>query len=59
MTNRMISAIHNEYVHTIGHPTGRIIQKRKPYSLNIDKVIEQASSQHVALEINAYLNASI
>lgn len=54
MTNRMISAIHNEHVHIIGHPTGRIIQKRKPYPLNLDKVIEEAASQHVALEINAY-----
>ena len=54
LTNRMISAIHNEYVHAIGHPTGRIIQKRKPYPLNLDKVIEEATAQHVALEINAF-----
>jgi DNA polymerase (family 10) len=54
MTKRMISAIHNEHVHIIGHPTGRIIQKRKPYPLNLDKVIEEAAAQHVALEINAY-----
>jgi DNA polymerase (family 10) len=54
MTNRMISAIHNEYVDIIGHPTGRIIQKRKPYPLNLDKVIEEAAAQRVALEINAY-----
>ena len=54
MTNRMISAIQNEHVDIIGHPTGRIIQKRKPYPLNLDKVIEEAAAQHVALEINAY-----
>lgn len=54
MTNRMISAIHNEHVDIIGHPTGRIIQKRKPYPLNLDKVIEEAAAQRVALEINAY-----
>ncbi len=54
LTNRMISAIHNEYVHAIGHPTGRIIQKRKPYPLKLDKVIEEATIQHVALEINAF-----
>lgn len=54
LTNRMISAIHNEYVHAIGHPTGRIIQKRKPYPLNLDKVIEETTAQHVALEINAF-----
>jgi DNA polymerase (family 10) len=54
MTNRMVSAIHNEHVDAIGHPTGRIIQKRKPYPLNLDRVIEEAAVQHVALEINAY-----
>jgi DNA polymerase (family 10) len=54
MTNRMVSAIHNEHVDAIGHPTGRIIQKRKPYPLNLDRVIEEAAAQHVALEINAY-----
>ena len=54
MTNRMISAIQNEHVDIIGHPTGRIIQKRKPYPLNLDKVIEEAAAQRVALEINAY-----
>jgi DNA polymerase (family 10) len=54
MTNRVISAIHNEHVDIIGHPTGRIIQKRKPYPLNLDKVIDEAAAQHVSLEINAY-----
>ncbi len=54
MTNRMISAIHNDYVSTIGHPTGRIIQKRKPYPLNLDRVLEEAAKQRVAMEINAY-----
>jgi DNA polymerase (family 10) len=54
MTRRMISAIHNEHVDAIGHPTGRIIQKRKPYSLNLEQVFEAAASQHVAMEINAF-----
>ena len=54
MTSRMISAIHNEHVDAIGHPTGRIIQKRKPYPLDLDRVLEAAAAQHVAMEINAY-----
>ncbi|MGD0805307.1 MAG: DNA polymerase/3'-5' exonuclease PolX, partial [Candidatus Bathyarchaeia archaeon] len=54
MTNRLISAVHNEYVSTIGHPTGRIIQKRKPYSINFDRVLEEAAKQRVSMEINAY-----
>ncbi|MDP2899363.1 MAG: DNA polymerase/3'-5' exonuclease PolX [Candidatus Bathyarchaeota archaeon] len=54
MTNRMVSAMRNEHVHAIGHPTGRIIQKRKPYPLNLERVFEEAAAQHVAMEINAF-----
>jgi DNA polymerase (family 10) len=54
MTNRLISAMHNDYVSTIGHPTGRIIQKRKPYTINLDRVLEEAAKQRVSMEINAY-----
>ncbi|MFA5869213.1 MAG: DNA polymerase/3'-5' exonuclease PolX [Candidatus Bathyarchaeia archaeon] len=54
MTKRMVSAMRNEHVHAIGHPTGRIIQKRKPYPLNLERVFEEAAAQHVAMEINAF-----
>jgi len=54
MTKRIISAIHNDYVSAIGHPTGRLIQKRRPYALTIDEVFEAAVSQGVMMEINAF-----
>ncbi|MBN1682791.1 DNA polymerase/3'-5' exonuclease PolX [Candidatus Bathyarchaeota archaeon] len=54
MTERIISAIHNDHVSTIGHPTGRIIQKRSPYQLNLEKVMEAAAQQKVGLEINGF-----
>ncbi len=54
ITKRIISAIHNEYVSTIGHPTGRLIQKRRPYALAIDEVFEASASQGVMMEINAF-----
>ncbi len=56
MTERMIRAIHNDYVSTIGHPTGRIILRRRPYALNLDKVFEAAAEQGVLMEINAFPN---
>ena len=56
MTERMIRAIHNDYVSTIGHPTGRIILRRRPYALNLDKVFEAAAEQGVMMEINAFPN---
>ncbi len=54
MTERIISAIHNAHVSSIGHPTGRIIQRRQPYELNIGRVIDVAAEQDVMMEINAF-----
>ncbi len=54
MTQRIVSAIHNEDVSSIGHPTGRIIQKRQPYQLDLDKIFTAAAEQKVMMEINAF-----
>lgn len=54
MTERVISAIHNEHVSAIGHPTGRLIQKRPSYALSLDEVFEAAAEQGVMMEINAF-----
>ena len=54
MTNRLITAMANEYVDAVGHPTGRIIQKRSPYELNLNRVFEAAAKQRVMMEINAF-----
>jgi DNA polymerase (family 10) len=54
MTNRLISALDNEYVHFIAHPTGRLVNQRNPYSFNLEKVLDEAKKQGKAMEINAY-----
>lgn len=56
MTKRVLTAIHNDYVNVIGHPTGRIINKREPYQIDLSKVFEAASAQRVFMEINAFPN---
>lgn len=53
-TERLITAIHNEHVDTIGHLTGRLLLKREPYHVNLEKVFEAAASQGVMIEINAF-----
>ena len=53
-TNRILNAIHNEHVNIIGHPTGRLLNKREPYHVNLLKIADAASKQNVFLEINAY-----
>jgi DNA polymerase (family 10) len=53
MTQRIISAMENPLVDTIGHLTGRKIERREPYALHADQVIEGAVRTGTMLEINA------
>jgi DNA polymerase (family X) len=53
MTERMISAIEHPLVDAIGHPTGRLIERRDPYALDMQAVIEAAARTRTMLEINA------
>ena len=54
MTKRIIKAIENPFVTMIGHLTGRILLKREPYALNIEKVLDAAAANHTIIEINAH-----
>ncbi|HEX3692013.1 MAG TPA: PHP domain-containing protein [Solirubrobacteraceae bacterium] len=53
MTERMIAAIEHPLVDAIGHPTGRKIDRREPYALDLAAVIEAAARTGTMLEINA------
>ncbi|MGI9544417.1 MAG: DNA polymerase/3'-5' exonuclease PolX [Cyclobacteriaceae bacterium] len=52
-TQRLIKACQHPLVHVIGHPTGRLIGTRESYPLDVEAVIQAASSTGTALEINA------
>ena len=54
MTKRIIQAIENPYVHIIAHPTGRLIGKRDPYEVDIDKILDAAKANGKIMELNAY-----
>jgi len=54
VTERMLSALENPYVHTLAHPTGRLISKREGYDVDLDKVFEAALKNNKILELNAY-----
>ncbi|MGH3088147.1 MAG: DNA polymerase/3'-5' exonuclease PolX [Rubrobacteraceae bacterium] len=54
MTERIIRAMNNEYARTIGHPTGRILNRRDPYEVNVSRLIKEAASTNTALELNSY-----
>jgi len=53
MTERMIRAIEHPLVDVLGHPSGRKIEKRRPYSFDVGAVIEAAARSGTMLEVNA------
>ena len=52
-TDRLLRAIDNKYVNIIGHPTGRLIDRRAGLPLRFDRVFQAAAKTGTALEINA------
>jgi DNA polymerase (family 10) len=52
-TERMIAAMEHPLVDAIGHPTGRLIERRAPYPLDVERVAEAAARTGTFLEINA------
>jgi DNA polymerase (family X) len=52
-TDRMLRAMEHPLVDAIGHPTGRLLESREAYALDIDRVIAKAVETGTFLEINA------
>ena len=52
-TDRLLRAIDNKYVNVIGHPTGRLINRRTGLPIDIGKITQAAAASGTALEINA------
>jgi DNA polymerase (family 10) len=53
-TKRLLRAIEHPLVHIIGHPTGRLINRREGLGPAMDEIIAAAIEHGVALEINAH-----
>ncbi|HHY29552.1 MAG TPA: DNA polymerase/3'-5' exonuclease PolX [Syntrophaceticus sp.] len=53
ITRRVLSALQNEHVDIIGHPTGRLLGRRDPYDIDVDLLLRIAAETGTALEINA------
>lgn len=54
MTNRIIRAMENPHVDIIFHPTGRIIQKRDAYQVDMEKLLKTAKKTKTVMEIDAF-----
>lgn len=53
LTERLVAGMENPHVDCIGHPTGRKINRRPPYELDFERVLETALETNTFLEINA------
>jgi DNA polymerase (family X) len=56
MTERVIAAIENPLVDCIGHLSGRLIGRRQPYGIDVERVAEAAARTGTMLEINGNPN---
>ncbi|GAA1395561.1 DNA polymerase/3'-5' exonuclease PolX [Catellatospora coxensis] len=54
LTNRFVQACENPYVNIIGHPTTRLIGRRKPVEPDWDAVFDAAAATGTAMEVNAF-----
>jgi DNA polymerase (family 10) len=52
MTKRIIDAMHNPYVTAFSHPTGRLLERRDPYAVDLDAVLAAAKKTGTWVEIN-------
>ena len=55
-TERLIKAAKNPNIDILFHPTGRIINKREGYSIDVEKILNTACETRTVLEINSSYN---
>jgi DNA polymerase (family 10) len=53
MTARICRAVASPHVDILGHPTGRKVEARQPYEVDLEEVFRACLRGHTALEINA------
>ncbi len=52
-TERLIRAMDNPRFTILGHPSGRLINERKPYDVDMERLIKAARERGCVLELNA------
>ncbi|MBI3839892.1 MAG: DNA polymerase/3'-5' exonuclease PolX [Planctomycetia bacterium] len=53
ITKRVVDALENPHVRAIAHPTGRLINRRKPYEIDLDAAFKAARDNNKMMELNA------
>ncbi len=52
MTERIVGAMRHPLVDAISHPTGRLLEKRDPYDVDLDRLIDVAAETGTRIEVN-------
>jgi DNA polymerase (family 10) len=52
-TERILRAMDNPYFNILAHPTGRMLNERDPYELDLERIMEAAQERGCFLEVNA------
>jgi len=53
MTKRVLKALANPAVKILAHPTGRLINQREPFAIDLEQIFHAAKEHDVAVELNA------
>ena len=53
-TERILRAMDNPYFTILAHPTGRLINAREPYDIDLERVLTAARERGRILEVNAH-----
>ncbi|MHB8968945.1 MAG: DNA polymerase/3'-5' exonuclease PolX [Pirellulaceae bacterium] len=54
ITSRIVETLANPCVHAIAHPTGRLLNRRDPYEVDLAAVLKAAQRYAKCLELNAH-----
>jgi DNA polymerase (family 10) len=54
MTDRVIRGMQHPEVDILAHPTGRILNRREPFALDVEEILQAAAELDVAVELNAH-----
>ncbi len=56
LTHRITRAMENKYVNIVAHPTGRLLNQREPYQLDMEAALNKALNTHTFMELSAFSN---
>ncbi len=54
ITRRVVEALENPHVSALAHPTGRLLNRRSAYEVDLDTVLKAARDQGKMMELNAH-----